>query len=73
MKSVFIFGAGKVGRGLAHALRTAKGAPLRVTLHPARRGLPKKKIESDEKKRKKPTLRSFWNGPKSSTQGLGRE
>ena len=47
MKSVFIFGAGKVGRGLARALRSAKGPPLRVTLHSARKGLPRKKIESD--------------------------
>ena len=49
VKSVFIFGAGKVGRALARALRAtaSKKAPLSVTLHPARKGLPRKKIESD--------------------------
>src|ERR1700677_1877297 len=38
---IFIFGAGKVGRGLARALRKA-GA--RVELRAARAGLPKKRI-----------------------------
>jgi predicted short-subunit dehydrogenase-like oxidoreductase (DUF2520 family) len=47
MKSVFIFGAGKVGRALARAIRAAKGAPLQVTLHPARRGLPKRPVDAD--------------------------
>src|SRR5580700_5655250 len=42
--SVFILGAGKVGAGLARALR-AKG--VRVTLRPARRGLPARRIEAD--------------------------
>jgi len=46
MMSVFIFGAGKVGRALARALRAAKRAP-EVTLHPARKGLPKKRITAD--------------------------
>jgi predicted short-subunit dehydrogenase-like oxidoreductase (DUF2520 family) len=47
VKSVFIFGAGKVGRALARALRASgKGAP-EVTLRAARKGLPKKKIETD--------------------------
>ena len=42
--SVLIFGAGKVGRGLARELR-AKGA--RVSLRPQREGLPKRRIEAD--------------------------
>jgi predicted short-subunit dehydrogenase-like oxidoreductase (DUF2520 family) len=48
LKSVFIFGAGKVGRALARALRASRGegAP-HVTLHAARKGLPKKRIDSD--------------------------
>ena len=41
---VFIFGAGKVGRGLA---RAAKAAGVAVTLRPARRGLPKREIDAD--------------------------
>ena len=41
---VFIFGAGKVGRALADALREAK---WRVTLRAARRALPKKSIDAD--------------------------
>ncbi len=44
---VFIFGAGKVGRALAHALRASGGPALQVTLHAARKGLPKKPIESE--------------------------
>jgi predicted short-subunit dehydrogenase-like oxidoreductase (DUF2520 family) len=47
MTSVFIFGAGKVGRALARALRASRGPALAVTLRAARKGLPKKKIESD--------------------------
>jgi predicted short-subunit dehydrogenase-like oxidoreductase (DUF2520 family) len=47
VKSVFIFGAGKVGRALARALRAAGRPAIAVTLHPARKGLPKRKIESD--------------------------
>jgi predicted short-subunit dehydrogenase-like oxidoreductase (DUF2520 family) len=47
VKSLFIFGAGKVGRAIAHALRKTKGPPIKVTLHGARRGLPKKKIDAD--------------------------
>ena len=47
MKSVFIFGAGKVGRALARALRASGRPAISVTLHPARKGLPKKRIESD--------------------------
>src|SRR5690349_16676471 len=42
--SVLILGAGKVGTGLGRALR-AKGA--RVTLRPARKGLPARRIEAD--------------------------
>lgn len=41
---VFIYGGGKVGRGLHRALRAA-GLP--VTLRPARRGLPRRRIEAD--------------------------
>jgi predicted short-subunit dehydrogenase-like oxidoreductase (DUF2520 family) len=41
---VFIYGGGKVGRGLARALRAAGVA---VTLRPARRGLPARRIEAD--------------------------
>jgi len=47
VKSVFILGAGKVGRALARALRASKGGSLTVTLHPARKGLPKKVIDAD--------------------------
>jgi predicted short-subunit dehydrogenase-like oxidoreductase (DUF2520 family) len=46
VKSVYFFGAGKVARALARALRHAKKAPV-VTLHPARKGLPKKPIDAD--------------------------
>ena len=41
---VFILGAGKVGRGLARGLR-AHGDT--VTLRPARRGIPKQRIDAD--------------------------
>lgn len=41
---VFIFGAGKVGSGLARALRKAG---VRVTLRPKRAGLPARPIEAD--------------------------
>jgi predicted short-subunit dehydrogenase-like oxidoreductase (DUF2520 family) len=52
VKSVYIYGAGKVGRALARALA---GAPARgkgktrlaVTLRAARKGLPKKPIDAD--------------------------
>lgn len=50
MKSVFIFGAGKVGRALARAIRSSNAnarTPLRVTLHAARKGLPRKPIDAD--------------------------
>lgn len=51
MKSVYIYGAGKVGRALARALAAppvAKGKTrLAVTLRPARKGLPKKPIDAD--------------------------
>jgi predicted short-subunit dehydrogenase-like oxidoreductase (DUF2520 family) len=47
VKSVYVFGAGKVGRAIARALRASgKGAP-RVTLRPARKGLPAKRIDAD--------------------------
>ena len=42
--SVLVFGAGKVGAGLARALRAKQ---VRVTLRPARRGLPARRIEAD--------------------------
>lgn len=42
---VFIFGAGKVGRGLARAARAKKVGP--VELRAARRGLPKRPISAD--------------------------
>jgi predicted short-subunit dehydrogenase-like oxidoreductase (DUF2520 family) len=42
---VFIFGAGKVGRALAAALRNKKAA--RVTLCPARNGVPTRPIDAD--------------------------
>lgn len=42
-KAIFIFGAGKVGKGLARALAAA-GA--RVTLRPARKGLPSRRIDA---------------------------
>jgi predicted short-subunit dehydrogenase-like oxidoreductase (DUF2520 family) len=41
---VFVFGAGKVGAGLSRAMR-AKGYP--VTLRPAHKGLPARRIEAD--------------------------
>ncbi|WP_437299497.1 DUF2520 domain-containing protein [Sorangium sp. So ce426] len=41
---VFIYGGGKVGRGLARAIRDAG---LRVTLRPARDGLPSERIEAN--------------------------
>src|SRR5579883_2693235 len=44
MPWVFIYGAGKLGRALAKALR---GAGMRVTLRAARAGLPKKRIDAD--------------------------
>ena len=44
MSDVFILGAGKVGAGLARALR-ATGS--RVTLRPQRKGLPTRRIEAD--------------------------
>jgi predicted short-subunit dehydrogenase-like oxidoreductase (DUF2520 family) len=42
--SVYIYGGGKVGRGLARAIRAAG---LSVTLRPARDGLPRRRIEAD--------------------------
>ncbi len=46
--SVFIFGAGKVGRALANALRKASVKPKwRVTLRAARQSLPKNSIDAD--------------------------
>jgi predicted short-subunit dehydrogenase-like oxidoreductase (DUF2520 family) len=42
--TVFIYGAGKVGAGLARALRAAG---CRVTLRPARAGLPSRRIDAD--------------------------
>ncbi len=44
MSDVFIFGAGKVGAGLARALRAAGD---NVTLRPQRKGLPARRIEAD--------------------------
>jgi predicted short-subunit dehydrogenase-like oxidoreductase (DUF2520 family) len=44
MSDVFILGAGKVGAGLARALRAAGS---RVTLRPQRKGLPTRRIEAD--------------------------
>ena len=44
LPGVFVFGAGKVGAGLTRALR---GAGYRVTLRPARKGLPARRIEAD--------------------------
>ena len=41
---VFLYGAGKVGAGLARALRNADAS---VTLRAARRGLPSRRIEAD--------------------------
>ncbi len=42
--SVFVFGAGKVGRALTSALRRARWT---VTLRAARKGLPRKPIDAD--------------------------
>ena len=50
MKHVFIYGGGKVGRALARAIAasgTAKRPPPKVTLRPARKGLPKTPIDAD--------------------------
>lgn len=47
MKSVFIFGSGKVGRAIAHVLRASKSKGPSVTLHAARKGLPRKPIDAD--------------------------
>ena len=44
MSTVYIYGAGKVGRGLARAL---KAAGDEVTLRPARKGLPKGALAGD--------------------------
>jgi predicted short-subunit dehydrogenase-like oxidoreductase (DUF2520 family) len=44
MSDVFIFGAGKVGAGLARALRAVGD---HVTLRPQRQGLPARRIEAD--------------------------
>ncbi len=44
MSAIFIFGAGKVGAGLARALRAAGD---QVTLRPHRKGLPTRRIEAD--------------------------
>jgi predicted short-subunit dehydrogenase-like oxidoreductase (DUF2520 family) len=44
LEHVFVFGAGKVGAGLARALRRAH---VRVTLRPKRAGLPASRIEAD--------------------------
>jgi len=45
---VVIFGAGKVGRALAKAMRAPhlKGS-IGVSLHPARKGLPKRRVDAD--------------------------
>lgn len=46
--SVFIFGAGKVGAGLARALRGAGGgSDIDVTLRAQRKGLPRRRIDAD--------------------------
>jgi predicted short-subunit dehydrogenase-like oxidoreductase (DUF2520 family) len=47
VKSVFIFGSGKVGRAIAHVLRASKSKGPSVTLHAARKGLPRKPIDAD--------------------------
>jgi predicted short-subunit dehydrogenase-like oxidoreductase (DUF2520 family) len=44
MSEIFIFGAGKVGAGLARALRAVGD---QVTLRPHRKGLPARRIEAD--------------------------
>jgi predicted short-subunit dehydrogenase-like oxidoreductase (DUF2520 family) len=44
LPSVFVFGAGKVGAGLARLLRAAG---CRVTLRPQREGLPAKRLDAD--------------------------
>lgn len=43
---VFIFGSGKVGRGLAKAIRDLRDPAWTVSLHSARKGLPKKPIDA---------------------------
>ena len=43
-RRVFVFGAGKVGAGLARAIRDAG---IEVTLRPKRRGLPQRPIDAD--------------------------
>jgi len=45
--TIFIYGAGKVGSALARALRAGGEGRPRVTLRPARRGLPKRRIDAD--------------------------
>jgi predicted short-subunit dehydrogenase-like oxidoreductase (DUF2520 family) len=45
--NVFIFGAGKVGRALARGLAGLEEAGVRVTLRPARKGVPTARIEAD--------------------------
>jgi predicted short-subunit dehydrogenase-like oxidoreductase (DUF2520 family) len=48
LASVYIFGAGKVGRALARAIAQDAGRPkLVVTLRAARKGLPKRRIDCD--------------------------
>ena len=47
MKSVYIFGAGKVGRALAHGLARSGGGAPKVTLRAARKGLPARPIDAD--------------------------
>lgn len=44
---VFLYGAGKVGRALARAIRSASGARWTATLRAARAGLPKKPLDAD--------------------------
>jgi predicted short-subunit dehydrogenase-like oxidoreductase (DUF2520 family) len=46
IRTVYVFGAGKVGRAIARALARIKRGP-RVTLRAARRGLPRKPIDAD--------------------------
>jgi predicted short-subunit dehydrogenase-like oxidoreductase (DUF2520 family) len=46
MRTVYIFGAGKVGRAIARALAQVERGP-RVTLRAARKGLPRKPIDAD--------------------------
>jgi predicted short-subunit dehydrogenase-like oxidoreductase (DUF2520 family) len=47
VKSVFIYGSGKVGRALAHVLRSLKPKRVTVTLRAAREGLPNQPIDAD--------------------------